>query len=190
MIIILDAPLLGEDIKSLIPENITLAYWDYYHTDEAIYDDMYRRHLDLNRPISFCAGAWRWLGFAPMNKYGLKRLIPGIHSTLNHKIEDVMLTVWGDDGNECSIYSALPQIVAFGELCRNSEATESDFDRRLTFRSPILCCWICPIFIETNKSIHFQIPQNIFSITILCMDYAPITLPKNIANGFGIAPKN
>lgn len=130
-----DAPLLGEDIKSLIPENITLAYWDYYHTDEAIYDDMYRRHLDLNRPISFCAGAWRWLGFAPMNKYGLKRLIPGIHSTLNHKIEDVMLTVWGDDGNECSIYSALPQIVAFGELCRNSEATESDFDRRLT----ILC---------------------------------------------------
>lgn len=126
-----DAPLLTEDVTSLIPENVTLAYWDYYHTDEALYDNMFRRHEPLNRPLAFCAGAWKWLGFAPMNKYGLKRLIPGMKSAFRHKIDDIMLTAWGDNGCECSLYSALPQIVAFGELSRNAEATESDYDRRL-----------------------------------------------------------
>ena len=102
-------------IKKLIPQNVNLIYWDYYHTDENDYNSMFEKHNILSKNVKFACGAWKWLGYAPLNNYGIKRLIPGLRSAINNKISDVIVTTWGDNGNEAPIYSIIPQIVVSAE---------------------------------------------------------------------------
>ena len=49
-------------ISKHIPENLSLVYWDYYHTEEEIYRDMIRGHRSLSDKILFAGGAWKWCG--------------------------------------------------------------------------------------------------------------------------------
>lgn len=114
-----------------LPEDFELIFWDYYHTDESIYDEMYKRHFRFKNKIQFAGGAWKWLGFAPMNEYGLKRAIPALKSAHKHNIKDVLLTAWGDNGNEASVYSVLPQIITYAEYCYTQNYDEEYLAKRL-----------------------------------------------------------
>lgn len=125
------APLLPSSVTELIPKNLTLIYWDYYHTEIKTYRKMIERHKAIGNPVTFGSGAWRWLGFAPMNEYGLRRLCPGASAAIEGGIRDVMLTVWGDNGNECGLFSVLPQITAFGEIFRGHEPEKNYLSRRM-----------------------------------------------------------
>ena len=51
------------------PEDVTLVYWDYYHTDYDHYVSMIESHKLLTDKITFAGGAWKWVGFAPINAY-------------------------------------------------------------------------------------------------------------------------
>ncbi|MBR5388723.1 MAG: hypothetical protein IK147_04610 [Clostridia bacterium] len=108
-----DEPL--KKIKKLIPENVDLIYWDYYHEDKALYDGMFRKHKLLTKKVRFACGVWKWLGYAPFNEYGVNRIIPGIASAADNKISDIIVTSWGDNGNETPLMSTIPQIVAAAE---------------------------------------------------------------------------
>ena len=112
-------------IKKLIPENVDLIYWDYYHDEETDYDDMFRRHKILSKNLQFACGAWKWLGFAPLNNFGIKRIIPGLKSAIKNKIPVCIVTTWGDNGNEAPLFSVIPQIVVAAEY-----AYTNNFDLR------------------------------------------------------------
>ena len=101
--------------KKLIPADLTLIYWDYYHQNKSDYDLMFRRHKVLGRKISFAGGAWKWLGFAPHNAYGISCLIPALAAAKRNKIDNFILTAWGDDGAEAPTMSTLPQIATVAE---------------------------------------------------------------------------
>ncbi|MCQ2742125.1 MAG: beta-N-acetylhexosaminidase [Bacilli bacterium] len=102
-----DTPLPKSTLK-LIPEGIKLVYWDYYHCEKEVYDRMFSYHQQAKNPIIFAGGAWRWKGFAPSIQGSFRNTIPAIESSLEHKIKDFFITAWGDNGNECSIYTTLP----------------------------------------------------------------------------------
>ncbi|MBQ5926383.1 MAG: hypothetical protein IIX01_00490, partial [Clostridia bacterium] len=101
-----------EEVKNLVPKNIELAYWDYYHTKEKEYDNMFNAHKDFGKNVWFAGGAWTWCGFAPANWYTVQTMEPAMRSVRRCGIEDVIITMWGDDGGECSFYSALPVLYA------------------------------------------------------------------------------
>ena len=103
-------------IRNLIPENVDLIYWDYYHDDKSFYDFMFKKHKILSKNIRFACGAWKWLGFAPLNNYGIKRILPGLRSATANKISEVIVTTWGDNGNEAPLFSVIPQIVVAAEF--------------------------------------------------------------------------
>ena len=71
---------------------------------------MIKGHKQLCDEIIFAGGAWRWLGFAPNNYFSLKILKPAIRSCFEHKVKDVFITMWGDNGAECSSYAVLPSL--------------------------------------------------------------------------------
>ena len=51
-----------DNISDTIPENITMAYWDYYNTDINVYRAMIRKLKQMNRKTAFFGGLWTWNG--------------------------------------------------------------------------------------------------------------------------------
>ncbi len=101
-----------EEIKKLVPESVGLEYWDYYHKDKDIYDKMFKSHKEFDNEISFAGGAWCWHGFAPLAGQSLRTMLPAMQSVIEYGIENVMITMWGDAGHECSFYSLLHVLYA------------------------------------------------------------------------------
>lgn len=109
-------------VAEKIPENITLCYWDYYHSYKHIYDNMITAHEKLKKGTSFAGGLWSWKGFAPNNKFSVMSTKAAFKSCLEHGVEDVFLTMWSDDGGECSKFATLPS------LFYAAEAAKGNFD--------------------------------------------------------------
>ena len=101
-----------EWVKGRIPENVDLTYWDYYHRDKEVYDKMLDKHLEFGREIWFAGGAWSWFGFAPLGELTVRTMKPAMQSVLEKGIKNVFITVWGDDGKECSYFSLLHTLYA------------------------------------------------------------------------------
>ena len=100
------------EIQALVPNDVGLIYWDYYHTDYAHYDKMLSVHESYERPVWFAGGAWSWSGFAPRNAYTLATMQPAMQACRDHLTKNVLITMWGDDGKECSFFSLLPSLYA------------------------------------------------------------------------------
>ena len=115
---------LPERVKKNIPENMGIVYWDYYSKDKQIYDDMLSAHKETGRKTWFAAGAWGWNGFAPYNNFSLKPLRPAMQSAREQEIENILVTVWGDHGKECSYFSLLPALYAARKIADGVEDME------------------------------------------------------------------
>ena len=61
-----------EEVIKLVPPEVTLAYWDYYHLDPTMYDHMIDQHHRFRNPMLFAGGAWKWSGLTPVNHFGQK----------------------------------------------------------------------------------------------------------------------
>lgn len=99
------------DVKDKIPDALGLVYWDYYHIQKTDYDAMIDAHDCLTaKSLWFAGGAWSWLGFAPSNRFALKSMAPAMQSCREKNVDNIFITVWGDDGGECSRFSVLPSL--------------------------------------------------------------------------------
>lgn len=99
-----------EDIKSLIPSNVELLYWDYYHLEKSDYDNKFKSLQTLTDHYAFAGAAWKWIGFAPFNKYSERTITPAIASSLEYGVNHFVVTSWGDNGSEASMFSVLPSL--------------------------------------------------------------------------------
>ncbi len=100
----------SDDIKSKIPEDLTLVYWDYYSFDKKRYDAMIKGHQDLCERLAFGGGAWKWSGFAPHNAFSIKASKAAISTCVKNGVKNAFITCWGDDGGEASAWSILPSL--------------------------------------------------------------------------------
>ena len=97
-------------IKAAIPEDVTLVYWDYYHSDKQTYNKMFDGHKQLCDRIVFAGGAWKWSGFAPHNEFSLRCTKAALASCREKGIDELLMTMWGDNGAEASPWSVLPTL--------------------------------------------------------------------------------
>ncbi len=97
---------MGKEIQ--IPEGLELVYWDYYSTDYEHYTRIITQHRAMTDKISFAGGAWRWMGFAPYNDFSIHATKTAISACLAMDVDSCVMTMWGDDGTECSMYAVLP----------------------------------------------------------------------------------
>ncbi len=105
-------PTFNEEVKASIPENVGLVYWDYYHESQEYYEKMMRAHQMSGNDVWFAGGAWVWTGFAPNNTHTMDTMQPAMLAAKNCNLENIFITMWGDDGAECSFYSVLPSLFA------------------------------------------------------------------------------
>lgn len=114
-----------------LPDNVELVYWDYYHTDEAFYCEWIKRHRDLGREPIFAGGAWTWNRFWCALPRSFGTLQPGMAAAREAKLRDAFVTLWGDNGTECDLFSALPAIQYFAEAAYGNANTGERLSERL-----------------------------------------------------------
>lgn len=121
----------SDEILKLIPKDVKLIYWDYYHVDKAIYDKMFRLHEQIGNPLSFAGGSWNWLGYAPLNQMSLSHAIPAIEACKDHHIDEIYCTAWGDNGNECSRSAVHPTLFLYAEFLNTGVVDLKQISARL-----------------------------------------------------------
>lgn len=116
-----------EALKSVIkyiPDGIKLVYWDYAHNTVEHYEKQIKAHKILSNNIAYAGGCQSWLGFAPFNKGAMDRMGKSMYVCKKEKLDTVFLTMWGDNGKECSSFSLLPALY----FCAQKYLYDSDID--------------------------------------------------------------
>jgi len=113
-----------ESVIKMIPD-VDLCYWDYYHTDEALYNHMMEQHAKMGKTV-FAGGIWTWSGFLPHVKRTEATMLPALKACIRHSVDTVFATMWGDDGAETDFCLAFNQLPLFSEFCWQGEAAAVD----------------------------------------------------------------
>ena len=112
-------------INSLPP--VAMCYWDYYHTDEVLYDHMLTQHARMGQETVFAGGVWTWSGFLPQVKKTRETMRPALRSCARHHVDTVFATMWGDDGAETNMQLAFSLLPLFSEACwQGADAPQSE----------------------------------------------------------------
>lgn len=111
-----------QQIRNQIPENVQLVYWDYYARQKEKYDRNIKLHQRLSQRVCFAGGAWKWSGFAPLLDHSMLAGKLALGSCLEYGVSDVMLTAWGGNGSECDMWTTLPVMQYYAEVCYTGQA--------------------------------------------------------------------
>ena len=107
--------------KENLPCNVGLICWDYYHTDKDYYDKVLGAHREFENEIWYACSAYSSRGFAPCNAYSLKAIKPAFESCREANINNVIVTMWGGNGAECSFFSLLPSLLFAVETIKGND---------------------------------------------------------------------
>ncbi len=141
-----------ESVRSKIPKNVQLVYWDYYHEDAAMYEKMIRRHRDLGYEPLMGSGIWTWTKLWYDHRQTDVTVRPCIEACRRMKVSELFFTMWGDNGAYCNYDSSLAGIVysadlAFGVDPEDSKTTAKRFEAicRSSFEAHVLGSGIEPV---------------------------------------------
>ena len=112
-------------VMEKVPENVQLVYWDYYNENPEIVDCMIEHHLDFKRNVWIAGGAWKWRGFESDNRKSLSQTKVLLSSAKKQGVNNILLTMWGDNGGECSPYAVLPSLVYAAECAKGNFGEEN-----------------------------------------------------------------
>ena len=118
-------------IVDMVPENMDLVYWDYYHEEQELYDQYIRMHKQFRNPIVFAGGAWRWLGHAPALVKSLYQSRLALQACIEQGVKEVFITAWGDNGNESSYMCILPVMQQYAEFCYQGDVSDEELANRM-----------------------------------------------------------
>ncbi|GAA5981363.1 hypothetical protein JCM11641_005295 [Rhodosporidiobolus odoratus] len=125
-----------EELANSIPDEVGTVFWDYYHTDSRPYTAKIAQHWQLAGKAPFMAsGVWTWSRFwtALPFTFATVRASMKASKDANAGVKHVMTTIWGDEGNEHDLYSALPGLLYQAELAyspRDVDEVDASLIRR------------------------------------------------------------
>lgn len=119
-----------QDMIMKIPNKLSFVYWDYYSEEKETYDAMIDKHLEFSPNLIFAGGAWRWSGYSP-NSHFSEKVGKCAHESCKAKgIKEVLITLWGDNGSECSLFSILTTLVMWAEFCYRDKSDNNHMEER------------------------------------------------------------
>lgn len=96
-----------------IPETLfdgtqTPVYWEYYETDPQVYRRTLSRLQKAAGKVSFAGCLHKHMGIAPDNGLANKTMDIAFPVVKEFAVTDILMTTWGDHGNECPFYAIMP----------------------------------------------------------------------------------
>lgn len=82
------------ELSSILPKNVNLVYWDYYHTNPEDYARKIADHRDLGFEPWVAGGIWTWNRFVVSLPFTFKASQALFAACKDKKIRNVFATVW------------------------------------------------------------------------------------------------
>ncbi len=117
-------------VKEAIPNNLSLAYWDYYNLKSDIYTGMIKKHFDFSPNVIFAGGIWTWAGMVPNYLKTIVTTNEAMRACKEIGLRKVFATMWGDDGGETDMFMALAGLQLFAEHGYSKEVDAEKLRRR------------------------------------------------------------
>ncbi len=131
-----------DEVKAAIPSEAQLVYWDYYHEDQAFYEDWLQRHRDLGHEPVMASGIWTWGGhFWYAHHKTSANVPPCVWACRTAGVKDLFFTLWGDDGAYCEFDSALAGIAWAAELAVSGDGPVNEKALAQRFRAVCGADW-------------------------------------------------
>lgn len=112
-----------------IPDNLSLVYWNYYSMDQKVYREGIKKVQQITDKVVCAGGAWKWVGYAPLNEFSNYNTIPFVKEAKKNNVESFIMTAWGDDGAECS-YNAILGSLIFTSNLTFEKLSKSDLSKK------------------------------------------------------------
>ncbi|WP_331000799.1 beta-N-acetylhexosaminidase [Radiobacillus kanasensis] len=122
-----------EHIVENTPKDVQLMYWDYFHTDEEDYHKMIQKHKTFGKVPAFAGGIWVWNTFATNYGLSLRTSDAALNACKKEGIQDVFVTLWGDDGYENNFFTALLGLQMYAEHAYSKELDKEKLRERVKF---------------------------------------------------------
>ncbi len=146
---------LPNEVIKRIPSSVTLAYWDYYGTDNDHYNWCMKNHVETGKRVMFAGGVWSWNGSLTHNRFSMQILEMAFGYCRNNGINDLLITSWGHG----FIFQLIPSLcfasaLAYGETALTAKKLfnaimNCDFDDFLLLDTPNYLthdqCYVTPV---------------------------------------------
>lgn len=122
-----------EEMRSKIPSGVQLVFWDYYHWEEPYYLDMIRIHRDFGFEPVMASMVWTPARLWYDHQQSAKTIPPCINASKQAGLNELIFTLWGDDGAYCDFDSALAGLTfAAAEVWKCTRSAAEQY--RICFR--------------------------------------------------------
>lgn len=115
------------DFKASLPP-VGQVYWDYYHEDEQTYRDRFAQHFELSDDVVFAGGIWTWSALAPNQSKMLATVKAGLDAAKASGVQQVVATMWFDDGAEVPFSASWYGLQAFAAYQYHDQVTPAIID--------------------------------------------------------------
>lgn len=122
--------------KAQFPDNLSFVYWDYYHDTREEYELQLKRRGCVK--TLFAGGMWKWGGWVPNFTKSFHDAVLAVEACCAYDVQEIMVTLWGDDGDETPLATVLPGLALFGLLrFGHTEPNQTDAMCRLLSDTPL-----------------------------------------------------
>jgi hypothetical protein len=117
---------ISDEVQNKVPKGMEIIYWDYYNNDLEFYKSFIDTHLKLSQNTIFAGGVWTWRGIMPDYHTTIATTLPALSACIEMGVNQVIATLWGDDGAENSYFTALGGLQIYAEYCYNEKPPSLD----------------------------------------------------------------
>ncbi|MFD2130389.1 beta-N-acetylhexosaminidase [Pseudogracilibacillus auburnensis] len=115
------------------PKQVQLMYWQYNSTDTDHYVKIIEQHKAFNKKPAFAGGMWIWNTFATNYQLSLQASEAALNACKQTGVDDVFVTLWGDDGIENNPYTALLGLQYYAEHAYAEKLDQDKLYDRVAF---------------------------------------------------------
>lgn len=120
-------------IIEMTPKDVQLMYWQYNATEKDHYTKILKKHKAFGRMPAFAGGIWVWNTFATNYGLSLQASEAALSACKEEGVQDVFVTLWGDDGYENNFYSSLLGLQLYAEHAYAKEVDHEKLAKRVKF---------------------------------------------------------
>ncbi len=99
-----------EEVQAIFDGTQTPIYWDYYKTDVEFHREKMQKLKEYAGKVSYAGGLWKWFGYAPDNRFSDMVHDSAFEAAAEVGVDDILMTVWGDNGDECPLFAIVPSM--------------------------------------------------------------------------------
>ena len=121
---------LSDEIVSLCPDDVSQVFWRYDSPNEEGYIHMMREHRRFPGETWFAGCVRTWTTIPGNNHLSLDCMLPAMDACARENVENIFMTMWGNDGNYCSYFAMLPSLFAvrrYYEGVKDMEQIKAEF---------------------------------------------------------------